>query len=277
MTLSALESAVEQITQQYVPVGVEHDPRVPPIGRVTKAWVKQLDDGHYALIAESEIFEPGDPTPRLDANNREIPIHCYPQGQLEVVADRGLRQPEDQAAVAEIAELLGTTPKEELKKALEPISVLTIAGGFVLGAAFSGFLARLGEDLYESLKAKVATLISRRRKCGQTTLLSLSLTMHLEDHQVEVQTIATDPEPNDVHQMLGPGLQDLDNLLPRLLKANPDCRRFVLEFSEGNLRFRFAVRRDGIPLFPAKPEKERPPNKSLQRTRKKRGPLNSGR
>ncbi len=58
--VSALEGMVESLNRSYLPVGVEHDPRVPPIGRVISAEVRKRDDGEFEVAAEIEMFEPGD-------------------------------------------------------------------------------------------------------------------------------------------------------------------------------------------------------------------------
>src|SRR6185503_12734092 len=36
---------------------IEHDPTLPPFGKIIKAWVEIRDDGEYQLVAEREIFE----------------------------------------------------------------------------------------------------------------------------------------------------------------------------------------------------------------------------
>jgi hypothetical protein len=58
MTKEALESAAEQINGCSPPsIGVDHDPTLPPIGKVVAARVEKTDDGEYKLVITQEIFE----------------------------------------------------------------------------------------------------------------------------------------------------------------------------------------------------------------------------
>lgn len=58
MSLEALESAASQINGERAPqVGVEHDPTLPPIGKVIKAEILPTGDGEHDLIGYQEIFE----------------------------------------------------------------------------------------------------------------------------------------------------------------------------------------------------------------------------
>ena len=63
MTKGALESAAAALRSHYVQMGVEHDPRHPPIGRFTEAWIEELPDGQAILKGAGELFEPGDALP----------------------------------------------------------------------------------------------------------------------------------------------------------------------------------------------------------------------
>jgi len=58
ITLDALKQAAFDINNAgSVPsIGIEHDPTVMPIGKVTKAYVKELEDGNYGLFCEGEFF-----------------------------------------------------------------------------------------------------------------------------------------------------------------------------------------------------------------------------
>lgn len=63
MSRGALESAAATLKRNYISMGVEHDPRNPPIGRLTDAWIKDLESGLSLLKGVGELFEPGDTLP----------------------------------------------------------------------------------------------------------------------------------------------------------------------------------------------------------------------
>jgi len=60
MALSALEDLVDLVNKQYTPMGIEHDPRIPPVGRVLSAHIEELEDGEFAVDGIAEVFEEGE-------------------------------------------------------------------------------------------------------------------------------------------------------------------------------------------------------------------------
>src|SRR5258708_6141776 len=78
MSFSALESIVDLINRCHSPFVVEHDPRIPPIGRVLDARIKQLEDGEYGVEATIEMYEQGEEIPIIDDwNLLSLFIHFY--------------------------------------------------------------------------------------------------------------------------------------------------------------------------------------------------------
>lgn len=247
LTLSALESAADQIRRQYVPFILQHDPRIPPLGRVIGAVVRRLDDGEHALEGEVELFEPGDDIPLAD-DERQIPIRTYPSEALEIASDRGFRDEADQRLVREIGALFKTKPQEEVRKALEPISILAIGGSFILGGIAAGFLGRLGQDGYEFLRTKLQEIFSRRPAAAQDHLLLLELVVQAHPYDVTLDVILTNPSPADIESLFDEGLKALDALVPQLLAPDVGLKKLVFQYSHGRLKMLFGVRRDGVPL-----------------------------
>ena len=87
ISLSALESMVEQSNSYYIPITVEHDPRNPPLGRTKSTRIKKLEDGEYAIEGIFEMFESGEEI-QLDLNNpREIRILEHNYNYLDITYD----------------------------------------------------------------------------------------------------------------------------------------------------------------------------------------------
>ena len=162
MTIDALETLVQSVNSSYIPVGIQHDPRIAPVGRVASASIRKLDDGEYAVEGLIEVFEPGDKF-ELVENQRTLVTEKYESGRLEIEYDRNFRDTEDQLLIEKIAGLFGTRPKENVKKSLDPITVLAIGGAFILGGVAQGFLSKLGEDAYEVLKQGLKKLFARKK------------------------------------------------------------------------------------------------------------------
>jgi hypothetical protein len=250
MSRDSLEYGAEQINRLYVPFGVEHDPRIAPIGRVVAARVVALDDGEYGIQGDIEIFEPGDALP-LEEGGREIPMRRYPATTLQIVSDMAFDDVESRAIIDELSQQLGSESTQEMKKALEPIAVIVIGGaGFALGQLALGFLGRLGEDGYELLKAKLKALIDRRKVVAKDTLLEFSFAVTVNGQDVEIDVQCTNPTGVAIDDIVRHQLQRIDAALPSLVDPRLGIRKLVFEHQDGDVHLRFAVRRDAVPLFP---------------------------
>ena len=246
LTLGALKSMVRQIQREYIPMQVQHDPRIPPIGRIASARLKHLGNGSYAVEGKIELFELGDEGERVQGG-RELKLR-RPHSELEVVYDRSFLTDEDQAILTEIGELLGSRPQEEAKKALEPVSVLTLAGLFTLGQIAKGFLGKLGADACEAVKLKVTALFERRRRGKNEAVLLFRAFVKQAGAAIQVEVFVTNPSGRDVEDLLGPILGQLDRILPSYFQPEAGVRRLVFELSASRLEFRFGVDKRCLPL-----------------------------
>jgi len=197
---SSLESAAALLKRHYLTLGIEHDPRIAPVGRVIDAWVEDLPDGSSLLRSVGELFEPEDQLPpQID---RTIVERTYEAGRLQVVFDRTYENQEDIAEINDIAERFGSKPRFEGKKALDPLSVPLIGGSFVLGKIASGFFKEIGSDSYKWLKTKLSGLIERQRSKSKEQLLVFAFTVNRNGGSVLVQTILTNPKAEDIENFL---------------------------------------------------------------------------
>lgn len=253
LTLNALKSLVNQVNSSVIPLGVEHDPRVAPIGRILSARLTQLEDGHYAVAADAEVFEVGDKIPLRETG--EIPLRSAKSEALQLSFDRAFLDEESQLAVREIESIFGSPAIPEEKKSLDPLAVLTIIGAFTLGGIASGFLKKLGEDAYDGIKSHLKNLMTRKKESVEEVLLVFAFRTEFKGHAVEADVILSNPSPNEIDGFLSNGLTQLDPLLIDAFSQNESIRKLVLSYSEGRLSIAFAVRRDGVPLFPSKAAK----------------------
>ena len=141
-----------------------------------------------------------------------------------------------------------------IKKSLDPISVLTIGGGFILGAVASGFLNKLGSDAYSALKLKLKELFDHQREQPGDSLLSIEATVESGGTRMVVVVLATNPTSGDIDQLLGDGLAQVDRISRSLFDTASDIPKVVCFFQEGVVQPRFGVRRDCVPLHPVLPD-----------------------
>jgi hypothetical protein len=245
---SELESAAQQINAYYIRLGRDHDPRIPPLGRIVGATVEPIGNGHFALDAELEVWDDSDQPTRIVGNGRTLAPEKEPENAFDVeydlpsTADLGL------PFFQELARIAGpeAKPRYNTKKAVEPLSAIVIViGAFVLGGIASGFLAKVGEDVYESLKAKLkATTKSHPER---ERLLVIRTAVDANRQRVDVELVLTDPTDSDVEQPFSSGFVKLDVVVKEILDTTPEAREIVAECAGGAVRILYWLRPDGVP------------------------------
>jgi hypothetical protein len=241
---------VEQMNSQCIPMWVQHDPRQPPVGRFIAAEAKRCPDGEVEVVATAEMWERGEDIPLLP--DRFMPLGKPEHGRPFVSFDRGMV--EDLDDLEAVASMLGSAANREAKKALEPLTVLTLGGTFILGAIASGFFGQIGADVYTAVKEKLQAIVRRRRgdlaACVPPREFLFVFKAFVENggQHCLVDVIITNPHAEDVAWLLESGLRELDVVVPMVLSAAPDVRRLVLEVNDGNLYVSFGVRGDAAPI-----------------------------
>jgi hypothetical protein len=251
MSVETLEALVDQINRLYMPIGIEHDPRTPPKGRLISAKVVPLEDGEYGVEGIGEIFEPGE-NYELKNDGREIPVHVIDDDKLHIQFDRNYRGEEDQEAITAIGELFDSKPQEEIKKSLDPISILTISGAFVLGGIVNGFLGKIGSDAYDYLKGKIPGLF-RRKNANQDkheALLVFSFWVTTVPEGFEVEIILTNPSPEEIEHFFEVGMHQVDLFVSQYYSEYLDIRKMSYKYEGNTLALMHMVRKDAIPMFP---------------------------
>lgn len=247
MSEGALSRMVETARERWIPVGIEHDPRVPPIGRVRDAVLKTETDGTLSVVGTIEFFEVGEPIPLAEPEKR-VAFRRQSAPGIHVTFDRTFRDDASQQLVQEIGAALRNTPTFEIKKAAEPLSILTLAGGFVLGGIAAGFLKEIGSDAYRLLKEKIK-LLFRRDPGTPDRLLIFRAEVQTGDRFVEVQVILSNPTDSEIDAFLADGLRELDALLGTPGLLHPSVDRIVYTYKDARLDLSFAVRQDAAPLW----------------------------
>jgi len=242
----SLQDFVRSFNQQYIPVGIEHDPRIPPVGRVLSAHIKELEDGEFAVDGIAEIFEQGQEIEFKD-DGREIPITEFSE-RLKISPDRSYRKPEDQQLLEELKTLVDGQITPQLKKSDEPISLLIVAASFIAGGIAVGFLSKIGEDVWELFKTKLIKLMDRKRQEGQDCLLAFEFTVRDGDQLLCLKTILANPSQSDVNLFLQQGLKELDERTPRFFKHKYHLRKIVFEYKADKLHVIFGIRKDAVPV-----------------------------
>ena len=243
----AIRHLAESVNSRFIPVGIEHDPRIPPQGRLRSCFVREREDGELEAVAEMEIFD--EHSVALD-QTREIALHSRIGDRLIISCDWTHRGPVDQADIKASAEALGTNPTYDAKKSADPISVISLTGAFALGGIASGLFNKIGSDLWDTLRPRLAKLTSRTESRKGEQLLIFRVQIEVDGKAREIETILSDPTPEQIETFFRRSAQVLDQVLPVYVHNAPDVRQFVFEYSNGELELKFGVRSDCQPLFP---------------------------
>lgn len=246
ISIDALKDLINLVNQQYIPMGVEHDPRIPPVGRVISAQIEELSDGEFAVDGIAEIYEEGQEIEFKD-DGREIPIELPSEG-ITISPDRSYLQPNDKELLQELESLLKGEIKPQIKKSVEPISILIIAASFMAGGIAQGFLSKIGEDIWEKLKSKINELVNSKTRVEKDRLLVFEFTVDLENNPLSLETILTNPRESEIRKFLDEGLEQLDKKTNHFFQHRHYLRKVVFEFKDSKLKVIFGLRKDGVPL-----------------------------
>lgn len=242
----ALDDFVNMLNQQYVPVGVEHDPRIPPVGRLISAQIEELPDGEFVVDGIAEIYEEGQEIEFKD-DGREIPIGLTGEG-IKISPDRSYLQQNDKELLLELQDLVKGEIKPAIKKALEPISILIITASFIAGGIAQGFLAKIGEDAWDKLKRKINELVNSKARVEKDRLLVFEFIVGSEENPLCLETILTNPDESEIINFLDEGLKQLDEKTNYYFQHRHYLRKVVFEYKDNKVKVIFGLRKDAAPL-----------------------------
>lgn len=253
----ALEDAVRQIKQRYLPLNIEHDIRYPPIGRIISAEVIKLQDGEYALQGTAELFEESDSLESLTGDGRKIRIRDQDIQTIAVEYDRAFQDRKGQELLRELSQISGEKekPREFVKKALEPVSMLLIAAGaYVVGSIAKGFFSKLGSDAYEKLRDSLIKYF--RKKTSPEQILDFCFLAKQHNTTFEVHVLVVNPSEQKLNELFAFRFNGLDALLVSLPLSESDVAKVVFEYENQRLLVRYTVRSDSVPLMFVRPQEK---------------------
>lgn len=254
LTEAALEQMAKHIASAFLPFGIEHDPRIPPIGRIAQASVVANGAG-FALQGTIEVFEDGDQPP-VPEPSRPTLLRWSKDDQPSIIDDRSFRGSEDQEVMGLLRQTLGASAHTERKKAAEAIAIITLAVkglGTILG---TGFVAKIGEDAWDAAKPHLKRLF-RIKRPAPAQLFVIEHTVELGGRNRRVDVILSDPSDEDIEALTQRRLKPIEGATLRALEGFPEIVRLVFSFSDAaGPVLQYGVLSSGFPIHFAAP---RPP------------------
>lgn len=249
ISVDALRELASGLEDFYIPIDIEHDPRIPPVGRLHSAYVRLNEAGDFEAVGTLEIFDSA--IPDLAESTREIRLRNIDCGKIHIEYDRNYQNPSDETLLKNLAAATDAHLGFVGKKSLDPLSVLCISAGiFVLGGIAKGFFSKLGGDSYELLKAKLREIFSRQKEGEKEKLLELEFSVQHGQETFHVAIIVTNPSGSEIDDLLDKHLEQLDKSVISAFDRRAGLKKLVYQVQDGNLTLSFGVRRDCVPLIP---------------------------
>jgi hypothetical protein len=156
--ISVLEQMVENINKGIMMLNSNHDPQIPPQGKVLSAKLVKLADGYNGVQAEMEMYQTG--IPQIILNDRKLVRTQANYTQPTFIIDRNYENPKYRDAIEQICNILGQVePDYEVKKAEDFSGILQFAGMYVLDPIAKAFIKELSKDAYSLLKLQVKQIL----------------------------------------------------------------------------------------------------------------------
>lgn len=250
MTLECLEGLVAQIKSHTILMNIEHDPRIPPVGRIITGKIVPLENDEYGVEAEIELF---DEESKFIDQFKDRPLRCddeFPLNSIRIGFDRNFDNTDDRKIISEISDVFHSKPQYQVKKALDPISILEIGGGFVVGCIAAGFFSQIGADGYTVIKEKIKALFSSEKIGEKERLLELSFSVVNGEKNVNFKLILTNPTSTEIDYIFDSGLGIFDKIVQAHFSAEGDYKLVVFEFNNGTFIPKYAVMNDGSTYYP---------------------------
>ena len=144
----------------------------------------------------------------------------YNEGErIAVVDDRSFGS-EDHAIIAELRSLLNARSETESKKALEPISVLTVAITIVAAKLVDGFVGQIGGDVWGAAKDKMKVLFRRKRN-SPAHLLIVAATIDEDGDRRPVEVIRSDASDQYFDALRGEIIDETMQAAAVAVKSSP--------------------------------------------------------
>ena len=248
MAPEAIHDMCRQFNEKFIPINIEHDPLCPPVGRVESARVVDLGNGHLGVEATILYYEPGDDLDALRNHEKSVALSVENGPGVVVSFDRSYGHMKPPPEIAALGAIPGVTLSYDGKKGTDPISTLVVGAGVFAVAAFSkGFFGALGKDAYEALKGGLKRVFEG--VSGDDKLLIMKIFVDFCDQAREVDLVLKNPSASDIDWLLGKGLFQIEQVVPKILEHRPDIAKIVAVYEDGTLQIQYGMTTDALPLL----------------------------
>lgn len=248
LTKKALQSLEQDIKSKYALSFKEHDYSNPPIGRIIDSKVKKMKNGEYSLKLRIDFFELKDIGTSKESIKKLV-IYENKNDSIKMLFDRSFQQdPLTFNLVKELQKNIGNSCSLsfEVKKALEPESVLTLIGKFTLSTIAGGFLAQLGANACNSLKQIIKT--QREKKIKFKIIFNASISHDSYEEVIECMVIYQNPNLSSIEETLKEAFEKSEVKIRMMLKDKKPIKKIVYKVTNDVIEYSYTVGQDGVPI-----------------------------
>lgn len=251
MTLGALRGARDQTHSKVIVSHNEHDFRLPPIGRMERAYIRNVDGVNW-LLGDFRLFTIDDINHENRLKGRELAIHDCKEGTVSVVFDRSYVINDLVQYVEQLQQAFDSSQDitYENKKSVEPISTLTVLIGmgatFAISQFFGGLFSEAGKDTWGLLKEIIKK--NQAIKPREEKQYQFIFTFSNEYYKTELMLIFTDPEPDDFEKIIKVNQDRIEQKVISYYEQSIRVKRIVYTHANGELNHAYSVYRCGTPF-----------------------------
>lgn len=247
LTRDDLVHLVAQAESKYILMGLAHDPRIPPPGRIAATRVVKLPSGYWGIEGTIHLWDAGDTEESVGGDGRRIGGGRAPTNAIQLELNLPLIGQMGPAWVGGVASLIA--PRGEVRylaqKADAPDSQQMNLVLQTLAGIASGLLGAIGTSLWEALLEKVKHWCEASPDAER--LFCLRIPLRHEGLEVELEVVLTNPSQSDLDGFLSTHVEGLDACVRRCLGVRGVPARLVLEFKNGRFGEIFRVSANGLP------------------------------
>lgn len=236
---------IQILHSQYLfPIGVKHDPRIPPQARILKAEIKTNSAGEHVLEGEVEWFDK--PVEELQTiENKEIRVRKF--AEPTIIYDSHFNETQMLELIYELKVLFNGRAEEEKKTADPFLSELGIGASYPFGGIFKTFHDRMDRSQFKSFKGLMHHLIYRKTK-AEEKLLSFQAGIHHGNQVFNVEVILTNPKPRQLTRFFEKDLKNLDSIVTKHYQPGRGIRKLVYAYQDKDIQLLYGVHKNGLPL-----------------------------
>lgn len=246
-TPEAIESSLKEITNNYIPVIDNHDPRSAPLGRIRSGRIVQLDDGEWALIGLIEYFEKDDYISPCDQKKR-VRLFVDKEEFCHVRYDGSFGNEDGKILLKELEGLFNETPQLYEKRSTDHVSSLVISfiGGVLTHYAVE-FFKNNGREVINKLIKHISLYLSKQSK--HTTIIQYVFPVEIENKIIEANILLVNPTKKDLDDVLKKQCIELmESQLKNIEIIEKNLAKITFYFENGKLEMKWAIRADCFPI-----------------------------